>query len=52
MGWARSLLADLMGHWEKRNREALSNYDPRNLRSRACSRELYHRYGGKLFRKA
>ena len=50
VGWARSLLADLKGHWEKRNREALSNYDPRNLDREQFS-ELYHRYGGKLLRK-
>ena len=49
MGWARSLLADLKGHWEKRNREALANYDPRNLDREQFS-ELYHRYGGKLLR--
>ncbi len=49
VGWARSLLADLKGHWEKRNLEALSNYDPRNL-DREQFTELYHRYGGKLLR--
>jgi hypothetical protein len=49
VGWARSLLADLKGHWEKRNLKALANYDPRNL-DREQFRDLYHRYGGKLFR--
>ncbi len=50
VGWARSLLADLKGHWEKRNREALANYDPRNLDREQFS-ELYHQYAGKLMRK-
>ncbi len=49
VGWARSLLADLKGHWEKRNRDAIYNYDPRNL-DREQFTELYHRYAGKLFR--
>lgn len=31
VGWAVNQLADLIGHWEKRNREALPNLDPRNL---------------------
>jgi predicted TIM-barrel fold metal-dependent hydrolase len=26
--WATSLYADLVGHWEKRNGEAIRNYDP------------------------
>jgi predicted TIM-barrel fold metal-dependent hydrolase len=49
VGWGRSLLADIKGHWEKRNRDALANYDPRNL-DREQFRDLYHRYGGKLLR--
>jgi len=31
VGWACSLLADLIGHWEKRNREALENTNPARL---------------------
>jgi len=31
VGWACSLYADLIGHWEKRNREGLENTNPRNL---------------------
>ena len=49
VGWARSLLGDIKGHWEKRNREAVFNYDPAPPRPRAVLR-LYHRYGGKLLR--
>jgi len=47
VGWALSLYADMIGHWEKRNRKAMENYNPANL-----NRELYYdlarRYGGKL----
>ena len=31
VGWACSLLADLVGHWEKRKREALENTNPARL---------------------
>ncbi len=31
VGWARSLLSDSIGHWEKRTAEALENYDPAKL---------------------
>ena len=31
VAWACSLFADLIGHWEKRNPEALENYNPANL---------------------
>src|SRR5580765_414240 len=30
-GWACSLYADLIGHWEKRNRQALENTNPARL---------------------
>ena len=29
--WACNLLSDLLGHWEKRNREAIAQYDPAAL---------------------
>lgn len=29
--WACSLLSDLLGHWEKRNRDAIGQYDPAAL---------------------
>src|SRR3989475_580670 len=31
VGWACSLYADLIGHWEKRNRQALENTNPSRL---------------------
>lgn len=45
VGWARSLMADLISHWSKRNRDAISNYDPANL-DREHYRSLFERYGG------
>src|SRR4029077_16160992 len=30
-GWASNLLSDLLGHWEKRNRDAIGQYDPAAL---------------------
>jgi predicted TIM-barrel fold metal-dependent hydrolase len=44
VGWARSLLAGLIGHWNKRNVAALANYDPRNLDLRKFG-DLMVRYG-------
>ena len=44
VGWACSLYADLIGHWEKRNREALENTNPARL-DQAMLRELADRYG-------
>jgi predicted TIM-barrel fold metal-dependent hydrolase len=35
VAWACSLFSDLVGHWEKRNPEALENYNPANLDSEA-----------------
>jgi predicted TIM-barrel fold metal-dependent hydrolase len=46
-GWACSLYADLIGHWEKRNIKGLENYDPANL-DRELLMDLYTRYGGKM----
>jgi predicted TIM-barrel fold metal-dependent hydrolase len=49
VGWARSLLWDLIGHWEKRNINEVTKYDPRAVDREQLS-ELYRRHGGKLFR--
>ena len=46
-GWARNLLCDLVGHWQKRNRKSMQNYDP-SLLDRDQFAELFRRYGGKL----
>ena len=43
VGWACSLFADLIGHWEKRNREALENTNPARL-DRAALLELARKY--------
>src|SRR5882672_8300125 len=44
VGWASMLYADLIGHWEKRNRKALEHTDPRNL-DRALLMDLVRKYG-------
>jgi predicted TIM-barrel fold metal-dependent hydrolase len=49
VGWARSLLSDMAGHWDKRNPRALANYDPANL-DREQLIALRQRYGGPLTR--
>jgi predicted TIM-barrel fold metal-dependent hydrolase len=47
VGWACSLYADLIGHWEKRNLKSLENLDPANL-DQSLLLDLYRRYGGKM----
>ncbi len=50
VGWARSLLADLASHWEKRSLKGLAaNTDPRLYDSDLFMR-LYDEFGGKLRR--
>ena len=48
VGWGCSLLADLIGHWEKRNLKSLEHYNPDNL-NRPLLVELFSKYGGKEF---
>jgi predicted TIM-barrel fold metal-dependent hydrolase len=43
VAWACNLLADLVGHFEKRNIDALAHYDPANL-DRALLDELVDRH--------
>ncbi len=43
-GWACGLYSDLIGHWEKHNRESVANFDPRNL-DRELMRKLFTEYG-------
>jgi hypothetical protein len=45
VGWACNLYADLIGHWKKRNAEALAAVNPANL-NRKLLGELAARYGG------
>jgi len=44
VGWACTLLSDLLGHWEKRNREAYAQYDPERV-DRELLVRLYREYG-------
>src|SRR5262245_33322029 len=44
VGWACQLFGDLCEHWERRNRKALENMDPRKL-DRALLMSLAEKYG-------
>jgi predicted TIM-barrel fold metal-dependent hydrolase len=44
VGWACMLYADLIGHWEKRNRQAIERTNPGNL-NLARLQELARKYG-------
>ncbi len=46
VGWACGLYADLIGHWKKRNPDALDDIDPANLNREALA-HLFQRYGTK-----
>lgn len=48
VAWAASLYADLVGHWAKRNREALAHYDPTRL-DRSLLDELVREHGSEDF---
>jgi hypothetical protein len=48
VAWAASLYSDLIGHWEKRNRDAVRHYDPSRL-DRPLIASLFAEHGGKLF---
>lgn len=50
VGWACSLFSDLVGHWEKRNRAGIENYDPANIDGKLL-RDLFERYGEKVHRE-
>jgi predicted TIM-barrel fold metal-dependent hydrolase len=45
--WACGLFSDMLSHWEKRNREAVKNYDPANLRHEELL-ALGRAYGGEM----
>jgi predicted TIM-barrel fold metal-dependent hydrolase len=47
VAWGRNLYCDLISHWEKRNREAVENYNPANIDD-ATFLDLARRYGGKF----
>jgi predicted TIM-barrel fold metal-dependent hydrolase len=44
VGWACMLYADLLGHWEKRNRQAIERTNPSRL-DRAALLDLARKYG-------
>jgi predicted TIM-barrel fold metal-dependent hydrolase len=48
VGWACGLYADLIGHWKKRNREALEEVNPANLDRKMLAQKI-REYGGKWF---
>ena len=45
--WACGLLADFTEHWEKRNRDKIHQYDPRNV-DQSLMLHLHQEWGGKL----
>ncbi|MBV8949344.1 MAG: amidohydrolase, partial [Actinobacteria bacterium] len=48
IGWAASLYGDIVGHWQKRNRDAILTYDPARL-DRDVLRKHFEEYGGTSF---
>jgi hypothetical protein len=48
-GWACGLYADLQGHWEKRNRHAIGELDPRRIDA-VQLRALFERYAEPAYR--
>ena len=44
VAWGCNLYADILGHWEKRNRESIEHYNPANL-DRGQLEDLFKRYG-------
>jgi predicted TIM-barrel fold metal-dependent hydrolase len=44
-GWACMLLSDLVGHFAKRNKETISEHDPRNLDMKLF-KEMHAKWGG------
>jgi predicted TIM-barrel fold metal-dependent hydrolase len=51
VGWARSLLADLTGHWEKRSLAGLARDSDPRLADVDLFLGLYREYGGSLWRE-
>ena len=44
VAWGLNLYSDFLGHWEKRNSEAIAHYDPAEL-DRGQLEKLFHEYG-------
>ena len=47
VGWAMNLLADIMKYWEKRNKNVISNYDPKYLNTDALA-DLFRESGNEM----
>ncbi|MGH7841139.1 MAG: amidohydrolase family protein [Candidatus Binataceae bacterium] len=47
VAWARNLYCDLVSHWEKRNREAIENYNPARIDASEFA-QLAAGYGGEF----
>jgi len=45
--WARTMYAELISHWEKRNRESIENYNPATV-DRSLLARLIRSHGGNL----
>ena len=50
VAWAASLYSNLIGHWEKRNREAVEHYNPALL-DRVSLAGLFEQYGSARYRE-
>jgi predicted TIM-barrel fold metal-dependent hydrolase len=50
VAWAAALLANLVGHWEKRNRGAVEHYNPAQL-DRARVVALFEQFGSERYRE-
>jgi len=50
VSWACQLYADLIGHWQKRNREAIRQLDPARIDTELLLR-LFQQYGDRHFHK-
>lgn len=48
VAWAASLYSDIIGHWEKRNRDAVQHYNPARF-DRPLISSMFEEYGEKLF---
>jgi predicted TIM-barrel fold metal-dependent hydrolase len=51
VAWGASLYADLVGHWDKRNRDHIQHYNPANI-DQARFAELFAHYGADLTKLA
>lgn len=49
VAWAAALLSNLIGHWEKRNRDAVEHYNPAHL-DRSLLVSLFEQHGSPSYR--